>query len=441
MARFNFGRFFGKTLTDAAGYAAGTATAKVLEPPLQNLANEAWALNPVVPPEAVLLAEGVAQGQVSKARAYKWAAESGIGTEQMDALVNIANTGPPLGSALQSLRRGDMSEADYRVALTREAIEPRWFDALVKLAGARLSLAEVGNGVQQGHLPDDGILPPPVTVGPPFDIPLTTIEIDPLEEAASWGIDEERLKVIANLSGLPPGEIELAHMFNRGIITEAAFEAGIREGHRKTKWIPAVKELRHAVLSATQYVEARVRGWIDDGAMVSGGALTGYSPAQMDMLFKIHGRPLSWHQIFIGLARGGVYDGPTDAIDPAFLKGLQESNIRPEWYHLAWAQRYNYPAPFVLRKLASDGDLTEAETEQVLLYEGWEPTFAAKVAHKWATTTPAGTKGKGLTAAEIRAARNRGTLTDAEALQRLEALHYSAADAAIFLANLPPPQP
>jgi len=116
--------------------------------------------------------------------------------------------------------------------------------------------------------------------------------------------------------------------------------------------------------------------------------LLGYSvdewKADTDLLFKITGRPLSFHQVFIGERRGGVYDGPIDAIDPAFLKALRESNIRPEWYNLAWAQRYSYPSAFVLRALTEAGDLTQAETHEILLFIGWPPPLAEKVSTRWA---------------------------------------------------------
>lgn len=437
MAKFSFGKFFGSTLSTAGGTAAGIATAAALTPLIQEEINLAWQAFPDRPIDAGTLASGVAQGQVDPVKAKAEARLSGISGSAFDSLVNIANVGPPLGSAIEAFRRGDYTEAQYRTALNRAGIEPQWYNALVDLAHTKLSLADIGNGVQQGHLPDDNLLPPEVTQGPPFDIPLTQIDIDPIKEAATWGIDEDRLKVITNLSGLPPGDIELLQMWNRGIITEAAVEAGIREGHRKTKWIPAVKELRKAVLSATQYVDARVRGWIDDGAMYDGGALTGHSSEQMDLLFKNHGRPLSWHQIWIGLQRGGVYDGPVGDLDPAFLKGLQESDIRPEWYNLAWAQRYNYPSAFVLKSLVSGGDISSAEAEKVLLYEGWEPTFAKTVSTAWGQPTSSAAKPKALTAAEIRAAEHKGAITHADALERLEALGYSASDAAIYLTPSP----
>src|SRR5438552_3695091 len=111
----------------------------------------------------------------------------------------------------------------------------------------------------------------------------------------------------------------------------------------------------------------------------------GMSRADTDLLFKVHGRPLSFHQVWIGLQRGGVYDGPIGDIDPAFLKALRESNIRPEWYNLAWHQRYTYPSAFVMRALTQDGTLTAAQAESDLIDMGWRPERAKQAAEKWAS--------------------------------------------------------
>jgi hypothetical protein len=156
--------------------------------------------------------------------------------------------------------------------------------------------------------------------------------------------------------------------------------------------------------------------------MHAGAGLSGMEPGDADLLAKLSGRPLSFHQVFIGVRRGGVYDGPTGAIDPAFLKSLQESNIRPEWYDLAWAQRYAYPGAFVLRSMTQSGDLTPAETEKVLLYVGWEPTFAKLVAARWAGS---GTHaGKEETKAELLDEYESGYVPEAELRKALGALGY-----------------
>src|SRR5438067_12948306 len=86
----------------------------------------------------------------------------------------------------------------------------------------------------------------------PSHVPLTQIDLDPLLEWQAHGIDFSRAQVEANLAGLPPGPMELLALWNREQIDEASVDAGIREGHMKTKWASAFKRMRRAVLGAAE---------------------------------------------------------------------------------------------------------------------------------------------------------------------------------------------
>ena len=59
MARL-FGKFLGNTVSGAASFSVGAATAKTLDPFLQDLTNDRWAAHPSVPLDPALLADGVA---------------------------------------------------------------------------------------------------------------------------------------------------------------------------------------------------------------------------------------------------------------------------------------------------------------------------------------------------------------------------------------------
>ena len=117
------GRWFGNAISEATAFAAGIAIGPVLGPPVQALKNATWSKYPNVPPPFALLAEGVAQGQVDEGAARTWAAEQGIGDSQFTSLIDIANTGPPLGSALEAFRRGFLTRGQYTTALNRQGIE------------------------------------------------------------------------------------------------------------------------------------------------------------------------------------------------------------------------------------------------------------------------------------------------------------------------------
>lgn len=383
---FNFGRLFGNTVSTAAGTAAGAATAGALAPLLQEEINLTWSQFPNRPVAAAALAAGVAQGQVDPVKAKAEARLSGYSGTAFNTMVDIANVGPPLQSAYDNFRRGVWDQAEFDAALNRLGIEPEWWRGLQDLASARLSPDEVANAVQQGHLRNDDILPPIVGGQLPLDIPLTQIDLDPLTEAAAAGIDGDRLKVKANLSGLPPPQGELLTMWRRGIITEAAVEAGIREGHTKTKWVSAVKEMKRTYLTPIEYVDAHLRGYISEAEMNAGTALHGLTADDTKILFESHGRPLTVHQITTGLARGGTYDGDTSGIDAVYLDSLKEGSIKPPFYNLAYANRYSLPSFFVVRALLQDGTLTEARAADLFKQEGWPPDLAEAAAKAYAVS-------------------------------------------------------
>lgn len=490
------GKFLGNTVSEAGAFAAGLAISPVLRPVVQALENEAWKTDPNRPIDVGTLAQGVAEGHVTMASALTEAALTGTSAARFAELVTIARTGPGTGAALELWRRALITDAEVATALERGGLEQEWIDAIVgtKANGYGLKThpldpAQIALAIVRGNMHADGLLPvaPSNAVGLVPADPISPI--DPLVEASWSGVDFERLAVMARSIGLPAATVQMLDMLNRGIIEDADFYRGISEGDIRNEWGPFLYKLRDAVLTSNDYVAARLRAWIDDAALYAGGALTGHSSDQMDLLLKIHGRPLSWHQVWIGLQRGGTYDGPLDVIDPAFLKALEESDIRPEWYNLAWAQRYSYPSAFVVKALATAGDLTQAEVLQILTYEGWEPVLAGKVSKIWAgakpsTATPitkrfvtsattalskryidaAVTQADaaaqlaelgvsasdqaalfkvwdiareielaGLTPAEIKHAYSRNVITEADALTRLEALRYSAADAKTYL--------
>lgn len=358
-------RFFGGTVANGAGFAFGRASSPVLSPAIEKIRQEAWRTYPDYPIDPGSLATGVAQGQVDA----KWAADealnNGISGDRFARLVDIANVGPGMAAAFDLWRRGIIPEARFRAALKRGGIEDEWIDDLVKTKDVLLTPAELANAVVQGHMTQDAAA----------------------TQAAAQGVTRARFDVLVENTGLPPGPETLSAWRRRGIITDAQLDQGIREGHTKTKYIPFFHAALQPVLHATEYANLWLRGWITDKERDAGGALTGYTAAQMDLLSKDRGRPATTHQVHVGFARGGRLPGAGNNERATFSRAVKESNIRPEWEEILWAQRYTYPSAFVLRALVQSGDITRDEGEQALLFSGWEPTFAAKVADAWAPAT------------------------------------------------------
>lgn len=376
----------------AIGTGVGAAVGATVQPKLQDFLNQQWAKNANRRPAAAMLAQGVAQGQIAVATAGQWALETGYGPDVFSAMVDIANTGPGTGEAFRLWRRDKINDARFAAALKRGGIEDEWIEALLKTKDEPLSPPVVALAIVRGIIRDPGFLPvgPPTTEGNVQAFP--TSNLDALTEAAAFGFDRDRLFVQTAISGRPMGPESAAEAYFKGILQKVDFDRAISEGDVRNEWAEAILENHRPIPSPIDYVQGKLRNWITVPEMHKGAARKGMSPEDVDFLELIHGRPATAHQVFIGLRRGGTYNGPVDDVAPAFLKALQESDIRPEWYNLLWHGRYTYPTAFVLRALTESGDLTEQDTEQILLYEGWEPQLAAKVAAKWATPAAAAAK-------------------------------------------------
>ncbi len=355
---------------NAVSFAFGLAVAPLLAPVLEEIRHAAWEQHSSKLPDVGTLASGVASGEVDIGTARSWAKKHGYESNVFDVLVDVADRGPGVSLAFELRRRGLISEGELRTALKRASIEDQWADGLVALTRVLLSPAELANAVVQGFRDQD------------------TASAD----AVKQGVSEADFATMVNVTGLPPGPETMLEWLRRGITDEAGVVQAIREGHTKVKYVDEYLEARWRVLSAAEYAGLHLRGWITEGEMHAGGALTGYQADDMDLLYLNRGRPATTRQVHIGWARGGRLAGAGSERE-AFSQAVKQSNIRPEYEELLWAQRHTYPSAFVIRALASDGTFDQATTEKVLIESGWVPEYAALAADKWSggDTAAAGT--------------------------------------------------
>lgn len=393
------------------GGAIARASADAVAPALEPVKQHAWQQNPLRVLEANTAARLVAQGAVELAAAEDEASRQGFAAERLRWLVYLNQLAPGVAEALTLYRRQQIGLELLEHAYAKAQIDPRYWDGLTATAHVLLSPAEIANAVQQGHLANEGILPSPGTATappagykqppapdgqPPTDIPLTTIALDPLTEAAGAGVTKDRLEVMANLAGLPPGAAELLTMRNRNLISEAALDAGLREGHLKTKWLEAFKRLRWDVLSPAEAASARLRTWITKEESYAIGAQHGLTPEQMDLLFLNRGRPASPTQMWRAWARKaiGPRGVPTDYEDHA--KAIAISDIRPEYAELLWQIRFNYPSLFQLDKLVAAGVVDADTAAQWAEWNLYAPEVVQALRAAWAggggSTTDANVK-------------------------------------------------
>lgn len=378
-------------LGEAVAFGAGFALARVLEPAAVELSYAAWNEAPIRAPEAGLLALAVAQGKVDPGKASGWAQEEGYGGDAFAAMVAAAAVGPALGYAYTAWRRGDISEGQFRDAVKRAGVADEWADTLAGLKGERLDLGQLATAIHRGIVAGEGLLiaEPPTGAGKVPQVPPSTL--DPIAEAAAHGIDQERLRILVGNTGLPLSLGEMLQLRNRGEVTDDDVKRSIAESNVRNEYMDVALALARRLLTPREYAEADLRGVMAHGDAAAGAALSGLNAEDYETLFETVGRPLAVHQLTTGSARGGDYGGTYDDVPEPYRDAIRRSNVRPEYAKLAYANRYSYPSAFVIRSLATGGELDEPTTKQTLLDIGWPPDLVDKVVQAWYGATASAT--------------------------------------------------
>ena len=367
------------------GAAVGAAAGAAFEPAFEIPRQDAWNANRNRILDVNLLARLVAQGGIDLSDAHQEAHRDGYTDDKLDALVYLAQTVPGLAEAYDLWRKGLIGDGLFTHVLVKAGLDQRYAAPLMDRKLAELvGIGDVAYGVVRGILPTPDWVP----VAPPTSgtsVPrFPQVQIDPLELAHKLGFDEDMLKLMVGRSGLSLAPGLAAQALFRGLINHDDFLLAIAEGDLRTEWANTLRDATRQIPTTGEFVEGHLRGWIDLQAMHDGAARHGMSPDDADLLFKVKGRPVTFHEITTGLARGGTYPSTYDDIPEPYRKSAQESDIRPEWASIHHANRYVYPSAFVLRSLAQAGDLGgQAQVEQVLLEVGWKPSFAQRVSTAW----------------------------------------------------------
>ena len=351
----------------AVGVGVGGGITTVVEPILRQLANEAWAKYQTMPLQAEAAALLVATGERTLAWGEAEAENVGVNAERFAALVDTVDTSPEPGALFSLFRRGLIGEGDVREGLKKGGVENKWIDPLFQLAQDILTPSEAANAWQQSWMTED----------------------EARDEAALSGVAPPRSAIQRQLAGNPPGPMDGLDLLRRGIITEAEYVQLVREGRIKTKYTDALLGLREHIIPGREAAGLWLRGWLTEGEAKARGALDGWAPEEMELLYQNRGRPATVRQIHIGYARGAKLAGAANE-EEAIQTAVKQSNIRTEYADLLSAQRYSYPSPFVIRALAQAGTFDNSTTRQILIESGWRPDYAELTADAWTRATGAG---------------------------------------------------
>jgi len=232
----------------------------------------------------------------------------------------------------------------------------------------------------RGIVPDAGTMPGALpTKADRLELP-PQLNLNTLREAEAHGYDPERFAALVARSGLAMAPVMAAQANFRGILTDNDYLLTIARGDLYPAYADAVKAVARQILTSNQYAELELRGFLDRDRRRQLTDQHGMSHPDSDLLYDLLGRSIPVHQVVTGEARGGAYNGAHDQIPEAFLSSLQRGNLRPEYYNLAYANRYSYPSAFFFRLLIEKGTLSADQANQAFLELGWSPYWARTIA-------------------------------------------------------------
>lgn len=211
-------------------------------------------------------------------------------------------------------------------------------------------------------------------------------------EAALGGVDGSRFRNMADFTGNPPGPQELLDRWRKGDIDDATLERGIRQGFIRDEWLPFYKRQFTLPLSTAEVVEGVVQNQIPYDvaqAVAKGNAVAN---DDFDALVRIAGNPPG-PQEMLTMWRRGIIDQAT------MVQGLKESRLKDK-YIPAFLQLYRARIPLrTITTLLNANAITEQQATNDLEALGYTAEDAAALiaAHKKA----GGATHKQLSAAKV----------------------------------------
>ena len=187
-----------------------------------------------------------------------------------------------------------------------------------------------------------------------------------VEDAASQGIDSDKLGALVEAARTPPDPSVLAEMVNRGLISEGeADEWYNRLAIPAALWGP-LRAMRRQLLSPADAALAVLRGTIaaDTGAAIA--ARTGLDAADFAVLIDNTGEPPGLVQLQEAWRRG--------IIDQArFARGVRQSRVRDEWLPALEAMRFAPMPTADAADAALRGHLTPDQAQAIAEANGLRP--------------------------------------------------------------------
>lgn len=225
----------------------------LIAPTTQDIANEVWSHNPVVPLTGAELATGVLKGVLTEDHATTQAALVGLNADRFGNLVQIAGQSIGPMDALLLWRRKQIDDDELLDVLRYSNLNPKFFDMVKLLQYAPPGQGAVIAGALKQHLSED----------------------DARTKLAEAGTNPDNYDWLLASAGRPPGVEMVVQLWNHELATEADVERTIAQSDINPAFTELVKLTRLYFVPPRSVVP-----------MLRAGAIT---PAEADRKLAQHG--------------------------------------------------------------------------------------------------------------------------------------------------------
>lgn len=297
-------------------------------------------------PEPYRLADFAVKGAAALKDVISGFGWFGISESWAKAWVESQYSAPDVGTVLELLRRGLISESTAKKMFTQSAVRSEWQDALLGLKKRLVDAGTIASVAAKGVIPEH----------------LARVY------AESLGFEAGEFNLIVEDSRRYPELSVVFELLWRGVIDEATAKLLLRRLGFSADIVDKVLALKEPIPSTSDLVTMVVReAFVPEmvtpapDAFAQWMAKRGWSKEWSDRYWTAHWRPIPLELAYDNLRRG--YWSEKD-----FRRALWIHDIHPNWHDSILAVAYNPPS---LRELGYGYDVGAYKREDIVKYRRW----------------------------------------------------------------------
>jgi hypothetical protein len=271
----------------------------------------------------------------------------GIKDDFAQEMIDAARQYPSPADALEMLRRGLISQAEFDLAIRRNAIPEQYLSAWRRMERIPLPVAEAALAVLRGNM--------------------TSAEA--LKVAADAGLSPADFNVLIGNTGEPLALMQLLEAYRRKFIDKATLDKGIKQSRIRDEWIPVAEQLRYSPMSVSDAVNAVVQNHLAQDVAQRYAEENGLDPTAFPTLVETAGEPLSRTEMEQLFNRGLVTQADVE-------QALRESRLKNKYITDAFKLHVRLLEPRMLSSAVRDGSITKAEGIRKAMEYGYSESDA-----------------------------------------------------------------